>query len=989
MPISDCNKEQKQAITHGDGPLLIVAGAGTGKTKVITERIAWLIMENKAKTDEVLALTFTEKAAQEMEERVDRLLPYGYVDLWIMTFHSFCDKILQRHCLDIGLSPDYKLLNETETWLLVRQNLDRFALDYYQPLGNPTKFIHALLKHFSRCKDEGIKPADYLSYAKQLKNDPKKKNDLIKQMDFDSDINESEKQELINTEINRISEVAKAFEVYQQILLENSALDFADLINYVIYLFEKRPQILKYYQKKFKYVLVDEYQDTNYVQNVLVKMLSLPTNNLTVVGDDDQSIYRFRGSSIENIMQFKSDFPDSKEIVLINNYRSAQVILDKAYEFIKQNNPHRLEATLRIDKKLISQTNYSGTVEHLQFDTAENEVNGVINKILQLKQNDLHLEWSDFAILVRANDSAQPFAQALQRAEIPYQFLALRGLYSKEVVMNVFNYFKLLDDYHESSAVYKVLNFPCWKIDHFDIVRIVHYAGKKTVSLFEAMQKINSITGLKDETIVQVRKILAQIESDSLMVKNHKVSEILTAFMYSSGYMKYITQLAEKETMTQISYLNQLMEKIVRFENANPMARLSEFMNLMKMELEAGETGSLRFELDEGPDMVRLMTVHGSKGLEFKYVFMVNLVDRKFPTDERYDPITIPEALLREDLSTEEDFHLEEERRLFYVAMTRAKQGLFFTTATDYGGARAKKISRFLIEMGYFPAEKNNNKKANFEAIKNVQPNEEITLSIPKKFSFSALNMYARCPRQFYYARVLKIPTFGKASFTFGDVIHKTLKDFVESIFEKKELEQAQLFGELQPDSKKKNKNSLAQLYEMYENNWSDDWYQDPKIKEKYYEEGKKILKIFYQYFQKQNPDVKCLEQPFSLELNGYRITGRIDRIDNVSGGVEIIDYKTGKPKDEKMSSDDKDQLLLYQMATEKSLKLKPINLTYYYLTNGKLVSFLGTDKQLENLKSKWVDRMNKIMDGDFTATPGPFVCPTCEFRDICPFRKI
>lgn len=988
MPISDCNKEQKQAITHGDGPLLIVAGAGTGKTKVITERIAWLILEEKAKTDEVLALTFTEKAAQEMEERVDRLLPYGYVDLWIMTFHSFCDKILKRHCFDIGLSPNYKLLDETAAWLLVRQNLERFDLNYYRPLGNPTKFIHALLKHFSRCKDEGILPTDYLQYAKKLRlqTDPV---ELAKLLDLDNIEDENLRSTIVDSEISRVEEVAKAFDVYQQILLENDALDFADLINYVIELFRKRPKILRYYQIKFKYLLVDEYQDTNFVQNLLVKMLAEPNNNLTVVGDDDQSIYRFRGSSIENIMQFKSDFPESKKIVLVNNYRSAQIILDKAYEFIKQNNPHRLEATLNIDKKLISQNGVTGTVEHLHYEKAEDEVIGVINKILSLKNNDTDLDWSDFAILVRANDSAEPFVQALQRAEIPYQFLALRGLYNKELIMNILSYFKLLDNYHESSAVYRVLTFPCWEIDHYDIVKIIHYAGKKTISVFEALKQVNLVPGVKQQTIDSVGKIVAQIDRDSSLIKEKKTSEILTEFLYGSGYIKYLADLPEKDSVIQISYLNQLADKITRFETTQVAAQLPDFMNLMEMELEAGESGSLRFELEEGPDMVRVMTVHGSKGLEFKHVFLVNLVDRKFPTDERHDPISIPEALLRDNLSAEEDFHLEEERRLFYVAMTRAKQGLYFTTANDYGGARAKKISRFLIEMGYAVPVPKQEKKSRMLVEKNQQATVDSSLAVPSKFSFSALNMYNRCPRQFYYARVLKLPTFGKATFTFGDVIHRTLKDFIESISDRQNLEQAELFGELGRQSLTDKQGSLKALFEIYERNWVDEWYQDPKIKEQYYELGKEILKKFHEDFNKQKPRVKLLEQPFTIDLKDYKITGRIDRIDELDGGVEIIDYKTGKAKDDKLKADDKDQLLLYQIATEECLHLKPIKLTYHFLNEGKKIDFFGTEKQKESLKIKWLGRIEKIMARDFTATPGPFVCPTCEYRDICPFRKI
>ena len=365
------------------------------------------------------------------------------------------------------------------------------------------------------------------------------------------------------------------------------------------------------------------------------------------------------------------------------------------------------------------------------------------------------------------------------------------------------------------------------------------------------------------------------------------------------------------------------------------------------------------------------------------------MVDRKFPTDERHDPISIPEALLRDNLSTEEDFHLEEERRLFYVAMTRAKQGLYFTSANDYGGARAKKISRFLMEMGYVVPVSEKQKKTRVQVEKNKQDVVDSLIAVPSKFSFSALNMYDRCPRQFYYARVLKLPTFGKATFTFGDVIHRTLKDFIESISDRQNLEQAELFGELGSQSLSSKQGSLNSLYEIYEQNWVDEWYKDPKIKEQYYELGKEILKKFYEDFSKQKPRVKLLEQPFTIDLKDFKITGRIDRIDDLDDGVEIIDYKTGKAKDDKLKPDDKDQLLLYQIASEECLHLKPVKLTYHFLNEGKKIDFFGTDKQKEALKIKWLGRIEKIMSRDFSATPSPFVCPTCEYRDICPFRKI
>ncbi|OGF31516.1 hypothetical protein A2533_04055 [Candidatus Falkowbacteria bacterium RIFOXYD2_FULL_35_9] len=995
MDISTANEAQKQAILHQDGPLLVVAGAGTGKTRVITQRIAWLIIEQKVNPDRILALTFTDKASEEMAERVDKELPYGYVDLWISTFHSFCDKILRRHGLDIGLTTNYKLVNQTQAWILIHRNIERFNLDYYRPMGNPTKFIHALINHFSRCKDEGILPADYLKYAEEIKLNSDS-SDFIAQLDL-TEVND--KDAIIKNEILRLEEISNAYHVYQQILLENESLDFADLMLYTIELFKKRPALLEQYRQQFQYILVDEFQDTNFIQYQLIKMLSAPKNNLMVVGDDDQSIYRFRGSSIENIMQFKADFPQVKEVVLTSNYRSAQQILDKAYEFIAQNNPHRLEVSLNINKKLNSQIEDTGLVEHLHFDRVENEIAGVVNKIIEIKQNDKDLSWSDFAILIRANSSAEAFTQAFAQAKVPYQFLALKGLYNKPIILDIINYFKLLDNYHENSAVYRILNLPIWQIEPNDITKIIHFAGKKAFSVFEVLQNIIMVQGLQPETYKKINIIISQINHDSGLAQKQQTSEIFVNFLNQSGYLEYLKTKNDRASHLSYNYLNQFYLKIQDFENTSFDKSLRGFMELITLELESGESGQINFNDEEGPDMVRIMTVHTAKGLEFKYVFIVNLVDRKFPSDERSEPILIPTTLIKESINTG-DFHLEEERRLFYVAMTRAKIGLFFTSAENYGGSRKKKISRFLIELGYDSTVFEKNKietdisskqlESNILASDSALDKTEMPLSMPKHFSFSALNTYSRCPYQFYFAKMLKIPTFGKPALTFGDVMHRTIKDFLEMSAEIAVSAQTNLFGAIEQKTNAKKVIDEKQLLDLYQKNWRDDWYPTAKLKEDYFKKGQKILKTFRQDFIDSKPDIRLVEHSFNVKIGQFKILGRIDRMDNVEGGVEIIDYKTGSPKTkEKLSIDDKRQLILYQIATEQVFGLKPAKLTYQYLENNTKVSFLGTDKQIINLKNKFLEIMTQVQTGNFIATPEPNICKFCDYQGICEYKKL
>ncbi len=994
--LKDLNPEQQEAVTHKEGPLLIIAGAGTGKTTVITKRLAWLIDSSgrrhsgmspsdgeNIKPDEILALTFTDKAAGEMEERVDRLLPYGYVDLWVSTFHAFGERILKAHALEIGLPNDFKLLNQTDQWLLVRQNLDKFNLDYYRPLGSPTKFIHALVRHFSRAKDELVEPADYLKYAEEL------------ELNTDNKLT----GEILSQEVKKYKEVANAYHVYQQLLLDNNSLDFGDLINYALQLFQKRPAILDFYRKKFKYILVDEFQDTNYAQYELIKLLAEPKNNLTVCADDDQSIYKFRGASVSNVLQFKKEFPKAKEVCLVKNYRSKQNILDLAYNFIQLNNPNRLEYRLKekLSKKLIAQNKGEGIIEHLQAETQEEEAKIVVKKIFDLYKKAKDSSWNDFAILTRANSQADLFLQQLIQQGIPAQFLASRGLYAKPVIMDVLAYLRLLDNYHESTALFRVLNIPIFELTSFTINQLGYFSHRKNWSLFEAMRKASLINNLNQEDLNKINRLVGLVEKHSQMAREKNVLAIVYAFLEDSGYLHYLTK-KENGNRQSISYLNQLAKKIQQFENNNQDKSVKNFMAEIDLSLEAGEEGILANDLEEGPESVKILTVHSAKGLEFKYVFIVNLVALRFPTSERSEAIELPDRLVKE-IIPEGDIHLQEERRLFYVAMTRAKEGLFFTSAEDYGGQRKKKSSQFLYECGIIKTLKHENIKTlnkkdeeNFKIEKSVsRKGKFLPYRVPDKFSFTQLKAFEICPLQYKFAHILFVPVKSKFTFSFGQSMHLTLQRFFNLFLENNATSQAALFAE-NPTPAKKQAPPLKELLKIYEESWLDDWYENSSHQSEYKEKGKKILKEFYAKHQGNWPPAQSLEWGFNFKIGQYTIKGKIDRIDKVGGGLELIDYKTGQvPKDEKNL--DKDQLLIYQMAVSGVLGEKPVKLTYYYLDDNKNFSFLGDERELENLKKKITGVIKEIElraeRDNFPATPGAFKCRYCDFSSICEYRQL
>jgi DNA helicase II / ATP-dependent DNA helicase PcrA len=725
--LENLNKEQIQAVTETDGPLLIVAGAGTGKTTVITRKIAHLIEQKLAKPDEILALTFTEKAATEMQERADQLLPLGYFDSWISTFHSFGERILKAHALDIGLPNDFKLLDDSAQWMLIYNNFEKFNLDYYRPLGNPNKFIDSLLNHFSKCKDELITPEQYLEYAQSLRLGTDSTKTIPPSFSKEEGVDE--------TEISRLEELANAFHVYQKLLLDKNCLDFGDLINYCLFLFQKRSKILNFYQNKFKYILVDEFQDTNFAQYQLIKLLAGERKNLAVVGDDDQSIYKFRGASVSNILKFKTDFPTLKEITLVENYRSGKEILDLAYDFIQKNNPDRLEIKLNIDKKLKANIQTPASIQVLEAKDLSEELTEVAKKIIQLKNSKLPSDetktftWNDFAILIRSNSSADELLPVLANFSIPHTYVASTGLYKKPIILDLICYAQVLDNFHNSFALYRVLNLPIFKLSGLDLSKLLENSNKKTLSLYEILEIAESYNvsneGLKNIALaLKTIKIHQQLATTKTAVET--IVEIIKDLEFSKRLNEETLENSENREL-----IEQFYKQIEKFETEEIDKSLHNFLHILNLKQEAGDEGKINFDPNLGPESVKIMTVHSSKGLEFHNVFIINLVDQRFPTRAKSGGIEIPKALIK-DILPEGDFHLQEERRLFYVALTRAKTNLFLTWAKDYGGKNLKKPSLFLQETNLVPSEKVNKATGKVIFTNKTPINKEPVFLIPK-----------------------------------------------------------------------------------------------------------------------------------------------------------------------------------------------------------------------------------------------------------------
>lgn len=1315
------NPQQKKAVEHPQGPLLIIAGAGTGKTTVVTERVKLLIASKKAKPSEILALTFTNKAAREMEERIDIALPYGYTDMWISTFHSFCDRILRQEAIQIGLDPGYKLMTQSETIQFLTKNLFKFDLKYFRPLGNPTKFVDGMIQHFSRLKDEDATPEDYLKFARQQKKTAKS----------------AEEKEMAA----KTMELAKAYRVYEELKVKQGLMDFGDLISNTLKLFRTRKTVLRQYQKQFKYILVDEFQDTNYAQYALLKVLSPPSKKpeLTVVGDDSQclpadtkistsegekrisrirpgeqvltavgkghtslshvkrvfkrktkvrfltfilkdgkkvtvtdnhkmfcytptrmkdknhhfvyimhqrnlgwrvgitndlatrlrierhadkiigigsyrsneearfyeayysakfglptvpftprqrqaingpwlerlfseintqkaseklaeelhleldsphfvidgvyrgvtdrvkvhlqmcyrnyrskthkdgfvgnpqvahkvwvetsskraikklkeagislsstkkgkcfrfstielrkagqmaeklvtitdgvldkkfavgtanyqhkfarivpashilignylpvlkgksvvykkvvdrkeegklltvydlevdrthnfvangvvvhnSIYKFRGAAVSNILQFMEEYKRATQVVLANNYRSTQTILDQAYQLIKNNDPDTLEVKLGISKDLRAVRKVKEMpIEFIYRQRVEDEAEVVAKKILALKKESPDYDWKDFAILVRANNHADAFTRALSRHGIPYQFLGPGQLFRQAEVKDLIAYLKVLYNFEDNVALYRVLSMDHFDISARDLAAINNYGRWNNLSLFEACEIVDKIF-VSSKTKEKIKKFVEMVHRHLKLLPKETAGQIIYYFLEDGGLLQKLTEYKSPLEEKQAQNISKFFDRLKTYEVDHEDASVQAVVDWIMLSMELGES-PLASDIDwTEEDRVNLLTVHSAKGLEFPIVFLVNLVAARFPTRERKEQIPIPEALIKEILPAG-DYHEQEERRLFYVGMTRAMDRLFFTAANYYGeGKREKKLSPFAYEA--LGKEMVDDKK--YSAIRrmddqlsifDLSPSEKPTVTPPTitpitYLSYSQIDIFNTCPLQYRYRYIQRIPVPPSAALSFGDSVHKALRDFGQTV-------------------KRGEKPTEKDLFDFLDQRWSSQGYVGKAHEQRMKKEGRRMLKDFYSKFDGKKIPL-TVEQPFVIKLTpALKVGGKIDQVNKAPEGLEIIDYKTGRVLDQK-DVDKSLQMTVYALAAiDKGIyavKPEKVTLTFYFLDTGEKKSTKRTREQLEKAKEELIKKADSIKKSDFSPKPGPW-CDFCEYRLIC-----
>lgn len=628
------NKEQQEAVLHTEGPLLILAGAGSGKTRVLTYRIAHLIEECEVNPWNILAITFTNKAAGEMRERVDRIVGYGSESVWVSTFHSACVRILRRYIDRLGYDQRFTIYDTEDQKTVLKDVCRRLQID--------TKMYkeRMLLGAISHAKDEYISPAEFQTAAKG---------------DF------------------RQEKVAEVYLEYQKELKKNNALDFDDLIVKTVELFQSCPDVLEYYQDRFRYIMVDEYQDTNTAQFKLVSTLAGKYQNLCVVGDDDQSIYRFRGANIQNILNFEKVFPGTRVIKLEQNYRSTQNILDAANGVI-QNNYGRKEKALWTE-------NERGEPVTFQLLQGAYEEAEYVTRDIQKKMRPGGVEYRDFAVLYRTNYQSRTFEEKFLMANIPYKIVGGVNFYSRKEIKDVLAYLKTVDNGKDDLAVHRIINVPKRGIGGVTINKVQAYADSRGISFFEALESAGDVPGI-GKAVLKIQPFVNLIHDWRLRAADLCVEELIREVLERTGYAKDLEDEGTDEAQARLDNIGELISKAVTYEKEADHPELGGFLE--EVALVADIDG-----VEESDDRVLLMTLHSAKGLEFPHVYLAGMEDGIFPS---YMSIAAENP-------TEE---IEEERRLCYVGITRAMKDLTLTAVRVRmirGENHYNRISRFIQEI--------------------------------------------------------------------------------------------------------------------------------------------------------------------------------------------------------------------------------------------------------------------------------------------------
>ena len=1037
------NPEQQEAVDHGDGPLLIIAGPGSGKTRVITQRIVHLLegpasdpQASPLQPENILALTFTEKAALEMKVRVSQALPELTSTPHISTFHSFCYEVLRQWHFE------RRLLDKVDVWIFLRRRMSLLGLDFYQKLAEPGAFLHDLNEFFSRCQDSLVSPADFDAYVlafeqKYLSQHPAAagQTSVARQPAAFSAAARgsaaarpssatapdrtgplSPEDQAAWQEILKKKELARVFQNSTRLIEDASYSSLGSLMSETVRLWTQHPEALDRVQRQFKVVLVDEFQDTNYGQAELLRLLVTPPYPITAVGDDDQAIYRFRGASHGAFEMFSQVFPRHRTIYLNRNYRSTARILRVADSVIAHN--------IRYEKKprLQTEKDDGDRIFLLNSPDYQSEAAWAGEEIQRLAREGRPL--AEIAVLYRAHSHRDLLVEELRRRGIPFSIRGL-SILKMPVLRDVAAYLSVIHLPHDNIGMTRILADPRWHISPELAQKIRLHAASSHCSIHDVLQAAGA-SGLGSEIAASgwggLDKLLRELRSFS---RTAPVTPILNRITEGLGFT-FVPGDA------RLDALETFRKFVIEWEENSETRRLAEFIEYFNYFGEAG--GKLEAPAPaESEQAVKLMTVHAAKGLEFPVVFILSVARLRFPSTERKPVIEFPDELHRGP-TPPGDIHIQEERRLFYVAITRAMRQLYISSVAKFERQRSRFIDDLLahaliaaqdLEVIAVPAidpksgqpgSAKNGKRSSIKVDKGAPAHRSlgkqnqrlsqdqsslyqgnlfggtgqrdgnhhspirewaaypVPVDSDEKISLSATAAedYLQCPLKYKFAHLMRIPPGPQPALTFGNLMHQSVRHYFE------------LRGQGLP--------SVEEMERFYLSGWRSAGFDDDYQEESYKKAGIEQLRGFVEAHNGATIDTAKVrtEQQFSLDFGDLKLEGRIDQVNEIElkghSQHELIDYKTGRPRTAK-DADQSLQLSLYAMAARELYGSIPARLSFYNLTDNRAVSTVRTEEKLRESLDQLREVAREIRGGSFEAKPG-FLCRWCNFISICPAHE-
>ena len=992
------NPEQLKAVEHGEGPLLIIAGPGSGKTRVITQRIVHLLTGAGAAAEEpallpdfrtpanhteedfglriqpenILALTFTEKAAREMQRRVRDTLPEIEALPHISTFHAFCYEVLRKRHFE------RTLLDKVDVWIFLRKRMESLGIQFYQKLAEPGAFLHSLNDFFSRCQDELIEPADFERYAQAMENEFQA---IAPSLD-------AAERTLMYQEIQKKQELARVFRNSRRLIEEAGCSSLGSLIPETVRLFDREPEVLDSYRQLFRHVLVDEFQDTNYAQVELLKRLVKPPDNITAVGDDDQAIYRFRGASHGAFKMFDQAFPGHETVFLDTNFRSTGRILRAAEVLIAKNDRYEAKPRLRTNRE------EGAPVYLLQSPDFLSEAAWIDDEVARLTRHGTPP--GDIAVLYRAHGYRDPLVEQFRRRKIPF---AIRGLsiLSTTILRDLVGYLNVIHSAHDNVSLTRILLTPRWSFPEDLALEARKQALRDRCSLYDVMEsweKSGDASRLETTGWPELKRLLGEL---------HKYAEhapALAVLQRLIGRLE-LTFLPQDPDGAYVDSFRKFMEK---WAGKSESWKLDAFLEYFAYFREAG--GQIEApEPENSSHAVQMMSVHAAKGLEFPVVFILSVAPRRFPHTEQKPVIEFPEAL-RKGPPPPGNIHEQEERRLLYVGLTRAEDRLYVSSVTKPG----KKPSVFVSDLTSDPSIEARDleriqvpeappETADPPVVQPV-PRERPPASMPQsslfadapgapgvyppiaswasrtsaikpeqklQLSASAIETYDTCPQKFMFSHYLKIPTGPQPALTFGNVMHQCARRYFEL--------------------RRQGPVKFEQLQAHFEQIWKGAGFEDDYQEQAYKKAGLEQLRVFVSRHETVTILPLAAEAHFALDLGDVVLEGRIDQINPLPDqSVELVDYKTGRPPSQK-DADKSLQLSVYALAARDQMRLNPTRLTFYSLTNNEPVRTVRTPKALGSVINEVREVAGQIRKQLFSPKPG-FACKYCDYVLICPAHE-